>query len=144
MPAMGARHQLATIGERVAVVVLPAKKNLHPFPGRPVDQRFLLAWIPLALVQNLADIGPVLEDVMDRASWELSLRRSPEPAFGVDPLDYAIERQVFVGVEVEDAAHVGRSLHINFNDAPPILTDVAVAVRSQSDEPALLHATGQS
>ena len=61
---MGARHQLATIGERVAVVILPAKKNLHPVPGRAVDQRFMLAGIPLSFVANLTDINVVLKNVV--------------------------------------------------------------------------------
>jgi hypothetical protein len=47
------------------------------------------------------------------------------------PLDHAVECQILKGIEVEDASDVGGSLQINFNDASPILADIAVAIRSQ-------------
>ena len=70
---MAAGHQLARVGQLVAVVMLPAEKNLHPVPGRPVDQRFMLAGIPFALVEDFADVGPILQNGVNRASRELRL-----------------------------------------------------------------------
>src|SRR5690606_2303854 len=101
---------------------------------------FMLAGIPFALVRNLADIRPVLEDVVDGASRELRLRLPPDTALGVDLLDHAVKRQVLGGVEMEDALDVGGLLRVRLDDAPPILADVAVAVGSQADEPAFADA----
>src|SRR5271166_2191162 len=128
MPAMGAGYQLATVSKLVAVVILPAEKNLHPIPCRPVDQPFMLAGIPFALVENLADVGPILQNGVNRASRELRLRRTEDQTFGVDPLDQAVEREVFVGVEMENAFDVRCGLRINLNHAATVLADVAVAV----------------
>ena len=70
---MAALDQVAGVGQCVAMVDVPAEQGLHPVPGRPVDQRLMLAGIPLALVEDFADVGPVLQDGVDRASRELRL-----------------------------------------------------------------------
>jgi len=44
---------------------------------------------------------------------------------------------------MEDAFDVGSHFRVNLDDAPTVLADVAVAVGSQIDEPAFLHATRQ-
>src|SRR6516164_9377920 len=74
MPAMGTGHQLATVGEFMAVVVLATKQDLHPLPGRPVDDRIVLTGMPLLLMPDFADIGTVPKDGVNRASRKLRLR----------------------------------------------------------------------
>src|SRR5262245_64534882 len=100
MTAMAAGHELPGIGQRRGMVDVPAEQSLNPVPGCPVNQRLMLARKPLALVMDFADIGPVLKDVVDRGAGEPWLRRAVHPALGVDLLDYAVNRQILVGVEM--------------------------------------------
>jgi hypothetical protein len=58
-------------------------------------------------MQDFADVCPVFKDVMNRASRKIRERRTEDHPFAVDPLDQAIEGQVFVGIEMEDAFDVG-------------------------------------
>ena len=48
VPAMAALDQLARIRERKRLVNVPAEQGLDAIPRRPVDQRFVLAGIPLS------------------------------------------------------------------------------------------------
>src|SRR5690242_11137236 len=102
----------------------------------------MLAGIPLALVEYFADVRPVLQNGVNHASREFRLRGPEHQPFGVEAFDQAIERHVLKSVEVEDAFDVRRRLRVDFDDAPPILADVAVAIGTTSHEPAFLHATG--
>ncbi len=116
MTAMATGHELPRVRQRRGMVDMPTQQGLHPIPGRPVDQRLMLAAIPFPLVFQFAEIGPVLRDVVDRTAGKLRLRLPPQPPFGVDLLDQPIKRQVFIGLEVEDAFDVGGRFGIDFDD----------------------------
>lgn len=142
MAAVTAGHELARIGQRRGVVGVSAKQCLHPVPGRPVDQRLMLAQIPLSLVLDFADVAPVLLHRVDRSAGESWLRRAIYPAFGVNIRDHTIERQIFVGVEMEHPLDVGGFLRISFDDAPAVLADIPIAIGSRAAKPTLFHAAG--
>lgn len=83
MTAMAAGHELAGVGQRRGMVDVPAEQRLHPVPGRPVNQRLVLAGIPLSLVMDFANIGPILENVVERGTREPLLRLRPNLCPGV-------------------------------------------------------------
>src|SRR5262245_64979344 len=100
---MASLNEFASLDELLLMVDVPAQQDLHALPRRPVDQRLMLAGIPLALVENFADVRSVLQDGVNHASREFRLRGAEHQPFGVEAFDQAIERHVLKSVEVEDA-----------------------------------------
>jgi len=65
VPAMGTLDEVARVGQRVRQVDVPAEEHLNTVPSRPVDKRLMVAGIPLTLVEGFADLGTVLQDLVD-------------------------------------------------------------------------------
>ena len=103
----------------------------------------MLAGIPLAPEFDFADVGPVLQDVVDGASREFRHRGAELPTFRRQFCDQRVERVVIPREEMENATDVIGRDGINLDHAATILADVAIAVRTAIDEPAFLHTTGQ-
>lgn len=65
----------------------------------------------------------------------MSAAKCGSAALGVQPLDHTVQRQVLVGVEMENAFDVGGFFRVNLDDTTTVLADVAVAVGSQAEHP---------
>lgn len=59
--------------------------------------------VPFALVEDFADRGPDLQNVVDHAPRESWLCIPKHAPFGFKPFDQAVEADVFVGAEMEDS-----------------------------------------
>lgn len=63
---------------------------------------------------------------MNRATREFRKRLPKRPAFGIDPLGDAVQRQFLISVELKDATDIGRLLGMNFNDASALVEQFAI------------------
>lgn len=63
--AMGTRDHVTRVRHLMGVVDLLAEQRLDTVPGCTVDQRFLLAEVPLPFERHLADVRPIGEHRVD-------------------------------------------------------------------------------
>lgn len=82
----------------------------------------------MAAKLDLADIGPIAKNRMQRASWKLGRIRTEHATFFREFLRETVERVIIKGKEFKDAADVGAGLRIDFHDSASVLAEVAVAV----------------
>lgn len=75
--------------------------------GKPLATKGLRKFKNFRRQLGVFVVGAVLEDVVDGASRERRLRLPPDASLGVNLLDHAINGQVLVRVEMEDALDVG-------------------------------------
>lgn len=141
---MGTGQEFTGIRQSVRMIVAAPQQGLHAVPGRTVDQRFVLTGIPFTPIFDFADVRPVSQDVMHRASGKCRNGVPPDSSFGIDLLGHAVKCQVFIRVELKDAADVLGLLGIDLDNSAPFFADVTIAVRSQANEPAFTYPTGQA
>jgi hypothetical protein len=81
---------------------------MHPLPGRAIDDRRVLAYEALALVDGLAEIGAVAKDLGQRAVIERAAlaegARLRGPRLGAVALGVQLPYQQERRAEVEEAA----------------------------------------
>ncbi|MEZ6172051.1 MAG: hypothetical protein R3B58_03655 [Phycisphaerales bacterium] len=141
--AMGTGDEPTRIGELVRVVGGAAEQGLDSFPCLAVDERCLLAGIPLALEGDLSDVGTIDENRVQLAAREPWCVGQVHCALGVQPVAERIECEWLVRVEMEDPLDSFRSSLVDDRNAAAVLANVFVAVWCLADEPALLHAAGK-
>jgi hypothetical protein len=94
---------------------MPSQQRLHAVPRGAIDERLVLTGIPLATELDLTDIRPVLQNIVNRASWKPRRRGAKFPALIGQLFDERVERMVLVCEQVKDAPHIGGGNGIDFD-----------------------------
>jgi hypothetical protein len=71
MSAVATGNQTACIHHVVGTTHFVAQEYLHPIPSLPVDQWFVLPWVPFTMMFDLTNVRAVGQDGIELARAEL-------------------------------------------------------------------------
>ena len=91
----------------VRLILTAVQASLNAIPGRPINQRLMSTWIRLTLVDDVPNIGPIPQNVVQLTAWKSTHGIGVPNAF-VDQLKLQrIECMSMVRVELEDTLDLG-------------------------------------